>query len=179
MPVCGRAGPSCLERILLLPKLFFQELDLLLQLLCELSLCSLQEGMLGRQSLQALITICIIKQPRSLHHASSQSIHCSRTLLNWRMLEIDAAKVTLTCFITWVCHNPCTGSSLSKFRVHRPRSQHAWKRCTLFSMSKDVQPPKKPAHNLPEHVTAPEGTSLFRTVNFERYAVSYCCYAMQ
>ena len=25
---------------------------------------------------------------------------------------------------------------------------------------------------LPEHVVAPEGTSLFRTVNFERYVVS-------
>ena len=25
---------------------------------------------------------------------------------------------------------------------------------------------------LPEHVVAPEGTSLFKTVNFERYAVS-------
>ncbi len=25
---------------------------------------------------------------------------------------------------------------------------------------------------LPDHVVAPEGTSLFRTINFERYAVS-------
>ena len=25
---------------------------------------------------------------------------------------------------------------------------------------------------LPDHVVAPEGTSLFRTVNFERYVVS-------
>ncbi|CAK0780132.1 hypothetical protein CVIRNUC_004945 [Coccomyxa viridis] len=27
----------------------------------------------------------------------------------------------------------------------------------------------KPKGKLPEHVVAPEGTSLFRTVNFERY----------
>lgn len=27
-------------------------------------------------------------------------------------------------------------------------------------------------HKLPDHVVAPEGTSLFRTINFERYVVS-------
>ncbi len=30
----------------------------------------------------------------------------------------------------------------------------------------------KGKQKLPEHVVAPEGTSLFRTINFERYVVS-------
>lgn len=36
-------------------------------------------------------------------------------------------------------------------------------------MSGDLKPKEK----LPYHVVAPEGTSVFRTINFERYVVRY------
>ena len=35
----------------------------------------------------------------------------------------------------------------------------------------DLKQNVKKAEKLPYHVTAPEGTTIFRTINFERYAV--------
>ena len=75
--------------------------------------------------------------------------------------------VRVTHLTSWVSHNPCRSLVTCLPCITVTHSTHE----APFGMSKDVQPPKKPAQKLLDHVTAPEGTSLFRTVNFERYAV--------